>query len=150
MQDVVTEYCLHCAWFQNHVLHSECINKVVIANHPILFAIFYFSNLLNTMVLEKKNITLFSLFENTTHVPHAFKYRFLLFFQSLPFSFIPTRKMGNKKRETKLDISKQQRIWVPSSQVEYWVVFSSKFCFFGVAQPHRSTPVSLASLETIL
>jgi len=74
MQDVVTEYCLHCAWFQNHILHSACINKVVITNHPILSARFYFSNLLKTMVLEKKNVTLFPLFEMSLMFLIAFKY----------------------------------------------------------------------------
>jgi len=108
MQDVVTKFFLHYAWFQNHVLHSECINKVVIANHPIISVIrLYFSNLLKTMVLKKKNFTLFSFFEMPLMFLIAFKYIFLLFFfNPCPFHLF-LRERWEIRNETKMDISKQ-------------------------------------------
>jgi hypothetical protein len=60
--------------------------------HPLLSGKFDFSKLLKTMVLEKKNVTLFPLLEKPLMFLIAFKYMFVLFFQSLLFSLISRRE----------------------------------------------------------
>jgi len=81
--------------------------------HPLLSAQFDFSKLLKNLALEKKNVTLFPLFEMPLKFLIAFKYIFLLLFQSLPFSLISRRERWEirKGRENGIFQSNREFQW---------------------------------------